>query len=142
MMTRRQFAMVFAAVAPGPGVVLEAIAGPRIPHRLRIRGIASNDLRIFELRVCQSPVPLLPIFTRNGIQKAGRWPAPPGEVRQATGLPWPYLFTFESLTARERAWAALNEDREWLGVREHVAVTHIAIYKVRQPGGRILEMSL
>ena len=51
-----------------------------------------------------------------------------------------YLIPWDSLEQRNRAWADLNRDSDWIRRPEHGRLAEVTIY--RQPGGSIFEMSL
>jgi hypothetical protein len=97
--------------------------------------------RIFELRVYHSPTwrqlralherfagPEIKIFHRSGVQ-------PLFYSSTAIGANMPnltYLIPFESLAAREKAWAAFGADPEWAKVRQESVEKHGQIASVIQ----------
>jgi hypothetical protein len=78
-----------------------------------------------------SALPPTEILHRNGIR-----PASIETMQGATA----YLFMFESLEARLKAWDRFNGDEAWCAVRDagNVAIKEIRVY----PGGKIFEISL
>jgi hypothetical protein len=112
----------------GTGIIFEAIAAPRMPHRLLVGGITGLEGGVFELRKYQSRNLrhlLARIFPRYGIR--------PVLTLEEPGLT--YLIPFEDLTAREKAWRMFNADPEW---PSDAGPIEISLY--RQPAS--LEMSL
>lgn len=97
--------------------------------------------RIFELRVYHSPTtrqlkalherfagPEIKIFHRSGVN-------PLFYTSTAIGVNMPnltYLIPFESLAAREKAWAAFGADPEWVKVRAESVAKHGQISSVIQ----------
>ena len=41
-----------------------------------------------------------------------------------------YLIPFEDLTARDRAWTAVNTDPQWMSVRSHFQSYHFGLYRL------------
>lgn len=97
--------------------------------------------RVFELRLYQSPTerqlkalherfagPEIPIFHRCGIHPLlyGSTLAGPHKPNLV------YLTPFESLAAREKAWAAFGADPEWVKVRAESIARHGQISSVIQ----------
>jgi hypothetical protein len=97
-------------------LVLEAIAAERMPHRLVVSGVERSAF--FELRNYESGVPL-EIFERHGIRA----------VLRRNGR---YLFAFESLAARERAWRELSADSHWIAAQRNAPLKEIALYRVER----------
>jgi hypothetical protein len=112
MMTRR----MFVGAAAGLGLwrehlVLEAIAAERMPHRMVVRGVEWAPF--FELRdYGRAGEQVVGILGRHGIRA----------VLEDGGR---FLFSFESLASRERAWRELSADVEWCGA----ALREIAVYR-------------
>jgi hypothetical protein len=144
-MTRRAFAAVLAGLSAAQRsygrsrIVLEAVVAARRPDYLVIEKtsgiqIAEDDTRWFEVRVYQSPSPKLDgILAKTGIHPM---------LRLSRGDEVTFLIPFDSLAARETAWARFNAHPEWMSTRDASGrVSQIAIYR-RYPGGRIFEMSL
>ena len=115
-MTRREFSFSLAglAVSPGSVVTLRAIAGARLPATLTIGIPLPGDKRdgLWELRTYRTseshPVALAEklagIFPRAGIH-------PVSATTEGSSVT--YLIPFENLTARDRAWTAVNADPKW-----------------------------
>jgi NIPSNAP protein len=115
-----------SALAKPHGIVLDAFAGPHLPHRLIVHNIDPRPA-IFELRVYASyPHAMHAVLERHGIRPVLREPG-------ATGTA--YLFPFESLEARQRAWDAFNADPDWHTLRAggQVNVKEISLYRPTQP---------
>jgi hypothetical protein len=89
----------------GEHLVLEAIAAERMPHRIVVRGLKRAPF--FELRD-YGTAEVAGILDRQGIRA----------VYSENGR---YLFAFESLAARERAWRAVRVDG--------VSLREIAVYR-------------
>jgi len=128
LVSRRQFARLLAgftaaSALPKPhGIVLDAFAGPRLPHRLIVHNIDPRPA-IFELRVyAWHPHAMQAVLERHGIRPVLREPGAAGTA---------YLFPFESLEARQRAWDAFNADQDWhaLRVGSQVNVREISLYR-------------
>jgi hypothetical protein len=128
LVSRRQFARLLAgftaasAIAKPRSIALDAFAGPRLPHRLIVHNIDPRPA-IFELRVYAShPHAMQAVLERHGIRPVLREPNVAGTA---------YLFPFESLEARQRAWDAFNADPDWHTLRAdgHVNVREISLYR-------------
>jgi len=137
--SRRQFVRLLAGFAAVPGfaktrgLALDAIAAPRLPHRLMVDNmfvdnmfVGNTDRRaaIFEVRVYADPSRAMQsILERHGIR-------PTLLKHSATGTA--YLIPFESLGARQRAWDAFNTDPAWHAIRACAAVNlkEISLYRV------------
>jgi hypothetical protein len=120
-MTRREFSVGLAGVAvfprfmpsgPAAVVVLQAIAGAHLPATLTITTNSPDKVRagVWELRTYRSGSPGLAghfaaVFPRAGIRPL---------LKGTDGPNLTYLIPFESLTARDRAWTALNADPAWI----------------------------
>jgi len=89
----------------GEHLVLEAIAAERMPHRIVVRGVERAPF--FELRD-YGTAEVGAILDRQGIRA----------VFSDNGS---YLFAFESLAARERAWREVSMDG--------VSPREIAVYR-------------
>jgi hypothetical protein len=87
--------------------VLEAIAAETMPHRMVVTGVAKAPF--FEFRD-YGRAEVGGILNRYGIRA----------VSARNGR---FLFAFESLAARERAWREVGAEVEWAGLRE------IAVYR-------------
>ena len=135
-MTRREFSVALAGVSALPllasgdspqVVILEAIAGARLPETLSITTGSSKRLRrgLWELRTYRGAGPALAkrlarIFPRAGIRAT---------LQNTDGGNLTYFIPFENLTARDRAWIALNADPEWIGTREQFQSYHFGLYR-------------
>ena len=134
-MTRREFStiagvLVFPGFIPGhPSqvVILQAIAGVRLPATLAITTTSPDEMRegLWELRT-YTKAPALAhhfaaIFPRAGIRPL---------LRRMAGDDLTYLIPFENLTARDRAWTALNADPEWARARALFRSYHFGLYEV------------
>jgi hypothetical protein len=62
------------------------------------------------------------VLERHGIRPVLREPATAGTA---------YLFPFESLEARQRAWDAFNADQDWHALRagSQISVKEISLYR-------------
>jgi hypothetical protein len=110
VMTRR----MFVGGAAGLGLlrehlVLEAIAAERMPHRMLVRGVKWAPF--FELRD-YGGARVAEVLNRHGIRP----------VLEEGGR---FLFSFQSLEVRERAWREIAADAEWCGA----ALREIAVYR-------------
>jgi hypothetical protein len=105
--TRRLF-LYAAAARP---VVVEAIAAEKMPQRLVLSGIAPAPY--FELRQYEF-LKAPPLWKDHGLRpvwsKNGR-----------------FLFSFESLGAREQAWRSLSGDPNWPGAQ----VSELSLWRTR-----------
>jgi len=135
-MTRREFSALAGVLAlpgcvpndPSRVVILKAIAGARLPATLAIATTSPDKLRegLWELRTYRGATPMLAskfagIFPRAGIRP----------LSKATDGPnLTYLIPFENLTARDRAWTALNADPEWAGARARFQSYHFGLYEL------------
>jgi hypothetical protein len=89
-------------------VVLEAIAAEKMPHRLVISGVKPSAF--FEIRDYGAECPA--IFG--------------DALRLENGK---FLFAFDSLEARERAWRERSADPRWIAVRRNAVLNEIALYR-------------
>jgi hypothetical protein len=135
LVSRRQFARVLAgltaasALAKPSGIVLDAFAGPRLPHRLIVHDIDPRAA-VFELRVYgPHPRAMQSVLERHGIRPALREPRAIGTA---------YLIPFESLEARQLAWDQVNADPDWHALQAHgqISVKEISLYRVRSLDAR------
>jgi hypothetical protein len=134
-MTRRTFAAAIAASAAGVGdrVVLEALYGERLPATLRISRRRLGDHPYFELRIYRGESSL-----HGSLEDVFKQ----AQLRPAALAPLRFLLPFDSLQQRARAWDRLNSDPQWVALRKHLRLCETTIYRARQPGGSIFEMSL
>jgi hypothetical protein len=141
LVSRRQFARLLAgftaasAFATPRGIALDAFAGPRLPHRLIVHNIDPRPA-IFELRVYAShPHAMQAVLERHGIRPVLREPNAAGTA---------YLFPFESLEARQRAWDAFNADQDWHTLRagSQVNVREISLYRSTVRAGQAHAQSI
>ena len=109
-MTRRALLAIIAVARPF--VVLEAIAGPRLPERRVMAGLP--QARYFERRVYRGAGDLRPIFERCGVRLCA-----------------PNLFAFDSLAQRAEAWTRVAADPEWARLRHRATVTEVTIYRLQ-----------
>ena len=95
------------------GLVLEAIAAERMPHRVVVHGI--EPAAFFEFRdYGVNGARVGPELCRRGI----------GPVWQEGGR---LLFAFETLEARERAWREIGADPEW--TRLSVVLREVTVFR-------------
>ena len=132
--SRRQFALTLAGFAAAPvfgkprGTALDAFAGPRLPRRLIVHNIDTRAA-LFELRIYAAhPRAMHAVLERHGIRPALSEPTTTGTA---------YLFPFESLEARQRAWDAFNADPDWHALRAsgQVNVKEISLYRTAVVAG-------
>jgi hypothetical protein len=132
-MTRREFSASLAGLAALPGsiVTLHAIAGARLPATLTLGIVLPDDQReaLWELRTYRTskshPTALAEEFA--GIfPKAGIRPL----LTTSDGPNLTYLIPFENLTARDRAWTAVNADPKWSGARPQFQSYQFGLYRV------------
>jgi hypothetical protein len=131
-MTRREFSFSLAGLAISPGfvVTLHAIAGARLPAMLKLAIPLPVDKLdgLWELRTYrtgESSAAALAdefagIFPRAGIH-------PLSATTDGPNLT--YLIPFENLTARERAWTAVNTDPNWAGACPRFQSYQFALYR-------------
>jgi hypothetical protein len=140
-MTRREFSIAMAGSAalpalvsgdPSPVVILKAIAGARLPETLAIRtttdvSCAVEEMRegLWELRTYRGGAPALASEFAEVFPRAGIHPL----LREITGGNLTYLIPFENLTARDRAWTALNADPQWISARSRFQSYHFGLYR-------------
>ena len=135
-MTRRRFSGVLAGLgAASPGliardsstiVVLTAIAGVRLPQRLEVAISSPEMLRdgVWEVRTYRGAAPgfacqLADVFPRAGIRP----------LLSGTDADLTYLIPFANLTARDRAWTAVNADPRWTSARTQFQSYHFGLYR-------------
>jgi hypothetical protein len=135
-MTRREFAIALAGSAalpalvssdPSPVVILTAIAGVRLPETLAIATNSPRTLRrgVWELRTYQGAAPALASDFAEVFPRAGIRPV----LRKIDGGNLTYLIPFVNLTARDRAWTAVNADPQWIGARTRFQSYHFGLYR-------------
>jgi len=135
-MTRRGFSGALAAAVVFPAfesrdlsrvVTLEAIAGVRLPETLAIATNSPETLRrgVWELRTYRGVAPALAGDLAEVFSGAGIRPL----LRENTGETLTYLIPFESLTARDRAWTALNTDPRWTSACTRFQSYHFGLYR-------------
>jgi hypothetical protein len=112
MITRRMFVGGVAGVGLAQNtLVLEAIAAERMPHRIVVRGVEWAPF--FEVRdYGPAKAQVAKFLNRHGIRP----------VWEDGGR---FLFSFESLATRERAWREIVADADWCGA----ALREIAVYR-------------
>lgn len=99
---------------PRKHLVLEAIAAERMPHRLVVRGVEPSPF--FEIRdYGTASLELQSILVARG-----------HALRLENGK---FLFPFDSLASRERAWREMSAKQEWIGMRQNAVVNEIALYR-------------
>jgi hypothetical protein len=102
--------------------VLEAIAAERMPQRVVVKGVESAAF--FELRDYGADAALVaPVLWRLGIRP----------VLRENGR---FLFAFETLSARERAWREIATDPEWTGLS--AVLREITVFRTARMRGRTL----
>jgi hypothetical protein len=92
-------------------LVLEAIAAESMPQRWVVSGVGHSSF--FELRD-YGISGLSPVLEHHGIRT----------ILEEDGM---YLFPFDSLYARERAWREVSVDREWMAIQ--ACPRQIVVYK-------------
>ena len=136
-MTRREFQVCLVGLVASPVVVsgepsrvviLEAIAGARLPETLAITIHSPKELRrgVWELRTYRGAEAELAgdftkIFRRAGIRPL---------LSQTAGPDLSYFIPFENLTARDQAWNAVNADPQWMEARARFRSYHFGLYRV------------
>ena len=131
----------FVSGDPSQVVILKAIAGVRLPATLAITTTSPDEMRegLWELRTYRGAAPVLASHFASVFPRAGIRPLST-EKRTAANLT--YLIPFENLTARDRAWTALNADPEWTRARARFQSYHFGLYRGRiacsrqRPSGR------
>jgi hypothetical protein len=103
-------------LVPGEHFVLEAIAAERMPHRMVVSGVKRSPF--FELRDYGAEgTRVIGVLNRHGIRA----------VLEEGGR---FLFPFETLASREKAWRDVSVDAEWVGLRESVALKELAVFRL------------
>ena len=139
-MTRRDFSVTLAAAAmpsrvspERSAVILKAIAGPRLPALLTITTSVPENLRrsFWELRTYTGADTVLEsrlaqLFPRVGIRPL---------LHESASGSLTYLIPFDSLAARDRAWAALNAEPEWTPLQQQFLSYRFGLYR-HEPGDR------
>ena len=135
-MTRREFSVSFAGLVASTTLVsggasrvvmLEAIAGARLPETLAITTNSSEELRrgVWELRTYRGAAPALASHLAKVFPRAGIRPL----LREIAGENLTYLIPFENLSARDRAWTAVNTDPHWIRARAQFQSYHFGLYR-------------
>jgi hypothetical protein len=135
-MTRREFSAAFAGLVFSPTfvsastsriVILEAIAGARLPGSLAIATDFPEELRqgVWELRTYRGATPALATHAATVFRSAGIRPL----LSETKGENLSYFIPFENLAARDRAWTALNADPQWVGARAQFQSYHFGLYR-------------
>lgn len=139
-MTRREFTAALGGLAGLPccasePVILTAIAGVRLPQTLAITGASSERMRkgLWELRTYRTTLPALANRFDEVFPRAGIHPL----LRKTEGPDLTYLIPFENLTARERAWTALNADPEWIRLRHQFRSYRFGLYRAGIEAGSV-----
>jgi hypothetical protein len=133
--TRRDFFAGIAGVgsltaAHQPGLILEAISAPRLPHTLTVgqgHALPALTAGFFELREYQS-ASRLRLDQLHEKFLSGTFPRP---LLWERGDNLRYLFRFDSLAVRAEAWTAFASDPAWIRFREEgdaVRVANVSIY--------------
>jgi hypothetical protein len=109
-------------------VRLKAIAGARLPETLAITTDSPEKMRegVWELRTYQGAAPALASHFAGVFPRAGIRPV----LQGIAGEKLTYLIPFENLTARDRAWTALNADPRWIRARPQFQSYHFGLYRV------------
>ena len=139
-MTRREFSIAMAGSAalpalasgdPSQVVILKAIAGARLPGTLAITINSAEELRrgVWELRTYRSVEPALASHLARVFPRAGIRPF----LQETGGENLTYFIPFENLTARDRAWTAVNADPQWFGARPQFQSYHFGLYRLAEP---------
>ena len=135
-MTRREFSAAIAGVTAIPAfargaasqvVILEAIAGVRLPETLAITTNSPEELRrdLWELRTYRGAAPALASHLTRVFPRAGIRPL----LQEINSENLSYLIPFESLTARDRAWTAVNADPQWIEARTQFQSYQFGLYR-------------
>jgi hypothetical protein len=125
MFTRRTFFAGALWIARPRGVVLEAISGPILPHRLAVPDLVMNDPSgVFELREYRCDCPVSHDRLHEALSHCGARP-----LRWDRGERSRYLFRFDSLAARAEIWTLFASDPAWCQIRDGVNLTSVSIYR-------------
>jgi hypothetical protein len=133
-MTRREFSYALSGLVAFPRsgsssqAVLQAIAGARLPGILTITTNSPEKMRegLWELRTYQGASPALASRLADVFPRAGIRPL----FTESDGRNLSYLIPFENLTARDRAWTALNSDPDWTRLRHPFLSYHFGLYQL------------
>lgn len=136
-MTRRNFSGLLAgfialpslgSAGPSAVVVLRAIAGARLPETLAITTDFPERLQqgLWELRTYRGAGTALAAHVATVFNGAGIRPL----LSETDGEKLTYLIPFENLTARDRAWTAVNANPEWIPARSQFQSYHFGLYRV------------
>jgi len=139
-MTRREFsvALVGATAIPpfargdaSPVVILEAIAGSRLPETLAVTTNSPERLRrgVWELRTYRGATPALANHLARVFPGAGIRPFRKDLLQHKDSGNLSYFIPFENLTVRDQAWTAVNADPEWIGARAQFHSYHFGVYR-------------
>lgn len=114
VITRRMFVGGMAGACAGRShLILEAIAAERMPQRMVVSGVARSPF--FELRDYMVATPrMVHLLNRHKIRP----------VLEENGR---FLFSFQTLAARERAWRSVSADPEWTELQTNLS--EISIYR-------------
>jgi hypothetical protein len=126
-MTRRMFTggIVAGVCARREWLVLEAVAAERMPHRMVVSGVARSPF--FELRDYGVMRPgMVEVLERYGIRA----------VWERDGR---FLFPFETLAAREKAWRRVSADADWNALRTELR--EISVFRVRDSSRKGAELA-
>ena len=134
-MTRREFSGVLGGFFALPGfsdpssvVILQAIAGARLPATLTITTNSPEKMErgLWELRSYRGAAPFLANHLTEVFSRAGICPL----LLAPEGTDLTYLIPFDDLTARDRAWTAVNADPQWTSARSQFHSYHFGLYGV------------
>jgi len=139
-MTRREFSAALAGVTAvwasvcgdaAPVVILEAIAGAHLPGTLAITTKSPEELRrgLWELRTYRGAAPALASHLARVFPRAGIRPRLQDLLSDNDSENLSYFIPFENLTARDRAWTAVNADPQWTGAGAQFQSYHFCLYR-------------
>jgi hypothetical protein len=139
-MTRREFSAALAGVTAIPPfvcgsasavIILEAIAGSRLPATLAITTNSPEKLRrgLWELRTYRGAAPAMASHLASVFRRVGIRPLLQDNLRQKDGENLTYFVPFENLTARDRAWTAVSADPQWISARTQFQSYHFGLYR-------------
>jgi hypothetical protein len=108
-------------------VILKAIDGARLPETLAITTDSPEKLRrgVWELRTYRGAAPALASDLAEIFPHAGIRPL----LHESHGENLTYLMPFGDLTARDRAWTAVNADPHWVRARSQFRSYHFGLYR-------------
>ena len=135
-MTRREFSIALAGCSAVPAVIsgrsssvviLGAIAGAHLPQTLAITTEFPGKFRrdLWELRTYRGVAPELASHAASTFPSAGIRPL----LSESSGGDLTYLIPFEDLTARDRAWTAVNADARWIRARTQFQSYGFGLYR-------------